>query len=52
MSLCLADSIIKNGKFDGKDVRFRFILWWYAGYNNCRKIPASSRLDAFITESF
>lgn len=34
MALCLADSLIFKGKLDCVDLRARFILWWYAGYNN------------------
>jgi len=34
MSLCLADSLISHGELNHKDLRLRFLLWWYFGYNN------------------
>jgi ADP-ribosyl-[dinitrogen reductase] hydrolase len=33
MGLCLADSIIVNGKFDQNDIMLRYVGWWYFGYN-------------------
>ncbi|KAJ3338537.1 hypothetical protein HDU83_008035 [Entophlyctis luteolus] len=34
MALCLADSLIFNGAYDGVDVRFRFLYWLKYGYSN------------------
>jgi len=40
MALCLADSLLARGGFDGSDVRVRFWSWWFGGYNNAfRKEP-------------
>jgi ADP-ribosyl-[dinitrogen reductase] hydrolase len=37
MALCLADSILANNfKFNGVDMRHRFMLWWFKGLNNGR----------------
>jgi len=37
LALCVADSILKYGfKFNGVDLRHRFMLWWFKGYNNGR----------------
>jgi len=34
MGLCLADSLLCCGVFDGSDIRLRFWSWWFRGYNN------------------
>jgi ADP-ribosyl-[dinitrogen reductase] hydrolase len=34
MGLCMADSIIALGRFDGSDMRIRFWNWWNNGYCN------------------
>jgi len=35
LALCIADSLIeKNLKLDICDMRHRFTLWWFSGYNN------------------
>lgn len=34
MGLCLADSLLSMGRFDGSDVRVRFWSWWFRGSNN------------------
>ncbi|KAJ3099324.1 hypothetical protein HK100_004912 [Physocladia obscura] len=34
MALCLADSLIFKGKYDGVDIRFRFLYWLKYGYCN------------------
>ena len=34
MSLCLADSLLKRGRFDGSDVRLHFWTWWFESLNN------------------
>lgn len=53
MALCLADSILEtNGKFNGIDLRYRFLLWWHFGYNNGRKGEYSFGLGGNISESF
>lgn len=38
LALCIADSLIlKNLKYDGIDLRYRFLLWFYQGYNNGKR---------------
>lgn len=34
MGLCLADSILAKGCYDGADTRIRYHNWWFRGYNN------------------
>ena len=34
MGLCMADSLIALGRFDGSDMRIRFWNWWNNGYCN------------------
>eukprot|EP00927_Polykrikos_kofoidii_P062538 TRINITY_DN57354_c0_g1_i1.p1 TRINITY_DN57354_c0_g1~~TRINITY_DN57354_c0_g1_i1.p1 ORF type:complete len:686 (-),score=100.59 TRINITY_DN57354_c0_g1_i1:26-2083(-) len=34
MGLCLADSLLARGTYDGSDVRVRYHNWWFRGYNN------------------
>ena len=34
MALCMADSLLKCGKFDGSDVRLFFWSWWFTSLNN------------------
>lgn len=34
MALCLADSLILNEKLSIQDLRYRFLLWWFLGWNN------------------
>lgn len=35
MARCMADSLICNdSRFNGIDLRVRFLLWWHFGYNN------------------
>merc|ERR1719171_2105233 len=34
MGLCLADSLLARGFYNGPDIRVRFWNWWYRGYNN------------------
>jgi ADP-ribosyl-[dinitrogen reductase] hydrolase len=34
MGLCLADSLIERKGLNCLDLRKRFMLWWYFGYNN------------------
>jgi len=34
MGLCLADSLLARGTYDGSDCRIRFHNWWFRGYNN------------------
>lgn len=37
-ALCVADSLlVKDLAFDPLDLRSRFFLWWFCGYNNGRK---------------
>ena len=46
MGLCLADTLLTNGCIECLDLRKRFVMWWYLGYNNafrfdekCRNTP-------------
>lgn len=34
MGLCLADSLLVCGSYNGMDIRVRFWSWWNRGYNN------------------
>jgi ADP-ribosyl-[dinitrogen reductase] hydrolase len=34
MGLCVADSLLACGTYDGSDIRVRFWNWWNRGYNN------------------
>jgi len=34
MGLCLADSLLVKGCFDGHDLMHRFLAWWFCGLNN------------------
>merc|ERR1712129_423962 len=34
MGLCMADSLILRGTYDGSDMRVRFWNWWFCSYNN------------------
>jgi len=58
MALCLADSLLINGKLDCVDLRIRFVRWWQSGYNNAfrfdkrRKEKTSVGLGGNISESF
>jgi ADP-ribosyl-[dinitrogen reductase] hydrolase len=58
MALCLADSLLTRGGFDGRDLRLRFLNWWYFGYCNPfgfdaeRPVKHSVGLGGNIWESF
>jgi hypothetical protein len=53
MARCLADSILVNDfKYNGIDLRMRFILWWSFGYNNTSKNNRSFGLGGNISEGF
>merc|ERR1719498_257081 len=44
MGLCIADSLLVRGVYNGSDIRVRFWNWWYRGYNNAfRKEQARNR---------
>jgi len=34
LALCVADSLLAKGHFDGHDMMHRFLAWWYCGLNN------------------
>jgi ADP-ribosyl-[dinitrogen reductase] hydrolase len=34
MGLCLADTLLANGCYEGCDIRVRYHNWWFRGYNN------------------
>lgn len=39
MALCIADSLIaSNYQYYAKDIKYRFLLWWYEGLNNGKAI--------------
>jgi ADP-ribosyl-[dinitrogen reductase] hydrolase len=58
MALCLADSLLARGGFDGRDLRLRFLNWWYFGYCNAfgfdaeRPVKHSVGLGGNIWQSF
>ena len=53
MALCVADSLLENqGKFNGIDLRYRFLLWWYFAYNSGCKGGLSFGLGGNIKDSF
>ena len=37
MGLCLADTLLVKGHVDCLDLKKRFVMWWYLGYNNAFK---------------
>jgi ADP-ribosyl-[dinitrogen reductase] hydrolase len=43
MGLCLADSLLACGEFDGSDMRLRFWNWWHRGYNNAFRLDSKRR---------
>jgi ADP-ribosyl-[dinitrogen reductase] hydrolase len=43
MALCIADSLLKSGRFDGSDTRLRFWSWWFCGLNNAFRKDAERR---------
>jgi len=52
MAKCLAESLIhNNGNFNGKDIRQRYILWWFYGYCNGIKGKKSMGLGGNIKDS-
>jgi len=34
MGLCVADSLLVKGRYDGHDMMHRFLAWWFCGMNN------------------
>lgn len=38
MALCLADTMIVNGRYEGGDCRARYFNWWFHGYNNAFRV--------------
>ena len=43
MGLCLADTLLTCGHVDCFDLRKRFVMWWYLGYNNAFRHDDVSR---------
>ena len=43
MGLCLADTLLTRGHVDCVDLRKRFVMWWYLGYNNAFRHDTSTR---------
>ncbi len=58
MALCLADSLLVRGGLDARDLRLRFLNWWYFGYCNAfgfdagRRGKSSVGLGGNISQSF
>ncbi|CAK9106633.1 unnamed protein product [Durusdinium trenchii] len=59
MALCLADSLLTCGKYDGGDARLRWHMWWFHGYCNAfrydmerRKGQTSVGLGSNVAKSF
>lgn len=38
MGLCMADSLILRGSYDGSDMRVRFWNWWFCSYDNAFRL--------------
>ena len=45
MGLCLADNLLTHGHVDCLDLRKRFVMWWYLGYNNAFRYDTKNRED-------
>ena len=45
MGLCLADNLLTHGHVDCLDLRKRFVMWWYLGYNNGFRYDTKNRED-------
>ena len=43
MGLCLADTLLTHGHIDCLDLRKRFVMWWYLGYNNAFRYDEKCR---------
>lgn len=43
MGLCLADNLLTHGHVDCLDLRKRFVMWWYLGYNNAFRHDTGNR---------
>ena len=43
MGLCLADSLLVSGHVDQTDLRKRFVMWWFLGYNNAFRFDEQCR---------
>ncbi|CAJ1362929.1 unnamed protein product [Effrenium voratum] len=43
MALCLADSLLTRGVYDGGDVRVRWHMWWFHGYCNAFRYDTERR---------
>ena len=43
MGLCLADTLLTHGHVDCLDLRKRFVMWWYLGYNNAFRHDTKNR---------
>jgi len=44
MALCLAESLLANGKLEPLDLRLRFLNWWSLGY--CNAFGSDTKRDA------
>lgn len=52
LALCLADSLLlHNFEFNGIDIRHRFLLWWFQGYNNGKANDPKDKLSFGIGTS-
>lgn len=47
MGLCIADSLLACGEYDGTDIRLRFWNWWFRGYNNAFRYDDSLALSKY-----
>lgn len=55
LALCIADSLLCNKlEFVASDIRHRFVLWWFEGYNNGKseffKIENKEKEDYNLSE--
>ena len=43
LGLCLADSLLTRGGFDGHDLMHRVLAWWFCGMNNASRFEHTER---------
>ena len=43
LGLCLADSLLVRGGFDGHDLMHRVLAWWFCGLNNASRFEHTER---------
>jgi len=43
MGLCVADSLLTMGRFNGHDMMHRFLAWWFCGYDNPKRFEEDEK---------